>query len=160
MWIISASGCLFKKKSITMHGNMNTKFLVTTSPGLCWRVRFSDCGGLDYVFQGMDVWNFNEDLTKMHNSFSRVVAWYVTRRRDQGSLTAVVAPLADTSNSLLKTFMNSLTIPLSWHEISPVPPSFAVHVKIHIYLFNQMQLVAVWWVCVLLYSSRHNVNEG
>ena len=81
---------------------------------------FSDCGGLDYVCQGMDFWNFNEDLTKMQNYFYRVMAWYVTRRRDQGSLTVVAAPLADTSNSLLKTFMNSLTIPLAWHEISPV----------------------------------------
>jgi len=71
------------------------------------------------------------------------MAWYVTRRREQASLTVVVAPLADTSNSLLKTFMNSLTVPLSWLEISPVPPSFAVHVTVHIYLFNQMQLVAV-----------------
>jgi len=26
IWIISASGWLFKKKSITMHGNMNVKF--------------------------------------------------------------------------------------------------------------------------------------
>jgi len=26
IWIISASGWLFKKKSITMHGNMNAKF--------------------------------------------------------------------------------------------------------------------------------------
>jgi len=27
IWIISASGWLFKKKSITMHGNMNVKFV-------------------------------------------------------------------------------------------------------------------------------------
>ena len=26
IWIISAPGWLFKKKSITMHGNMNVKF--------------------------------------------------------------------------------------------------------------------------------------
>jgi len=28
--MISASGWLFKKKSITMHGNMNVKFTITT----------------------------------------------------------------------------------------------------------------------------------
>jgi len=27
IWIISASGWLFKKKSITMHGNMNVKLM-------------------------------------------------------------------------------------------------------------------------------------
>ena len=27
-WIISASGLLFKKKSLTMHGNMNVKLVV------------------------------------------------------------------------------------------------------------------------------------
>jgi hypothetical protein len=30
MWIISASGWLFKKKCITMHGNMNVKHIPVT----------------------------------------------------------------------------------------------------------------------------------
>jgi len=76
--IISASGWLFKKKSITMHGNMNVKFdNVDVGKG------YNDCVGLSYeettptCWQKGDVWDVSKeseakknvsdtDLTQLH----------------------------------------------------------------------------------------------